>query len=1094
MSLPIRAIDKQEINPLRSIKTKFTLLLLAVSIIPLIGVSWFTYAISEHILQTQVRNQLVTVRNLKGEQLKTFFTEAEEDITLVSNLPTTSQVAKDLNNLTIQSAADATSNAYERYYAFFQGIVASKGYSDLYLATPAGGIVYQHSLNPASDSDSAVDKPNRTLPANLLTSLHTASPGEVIFSESLISSDADYAFDSFIGAPITIDGANIGSLVYKLSPTKIEQILNRQTDSTMYQSRISLYLVSPNRGVYSNSFPDSSGQSANQIADALTVQQALAGQPGVNRTTADQNLPIISAYQPLNIVGQTWALVVETNEEQAFNALNSLRFQTFLIAGVIIVMVTGLGIMIAHTITQPISDLTKVSTAIAQGDWSQSATIASRDEIGLLAQSFNKMTIQLQQAIGTLEEQVQKRTRALETNTEISYQLTAILDLDRLLKYVINRLQSEYNFYHTHIYLLEDKKKLMLAEGTNRSWINPDGANYYINMDAQGSPIAHAARTREIIIIDNVHQTDKWSPEFILPNTQAEIAVPIIVGMVEDLVGVLDVQQSEVAGFNEDEARLLQSLANQIGVAIYNARLYTVAQRELAERERAEKALHAANDELAERAKQLEAQTDELVKAKDAAEAASRAKSEFLANMSHELRTPLNGILGYTHILKQEPSFGKSQKEGLNIIQQNGDHLLTLINDILDLSKIEARKMEIYPIDFHLPNFLSSIAEIYRFQAQQKGLTFKYEVLSHLPTGVHADQKRLRQVLINLLDNAIKYTNQGRVYFRVQEVEEAVDNVILKVIRFEVTDTGIGINPKQLNRIFLPFEQAAETQRRGEGTGLGLAITHKLIKLMGCDLKIKSQLSLGSTFWFDLPLMIVAEPAESKIIPSQQHQITGYQGHPRKILIGDSNKLNRAALVSLLEPVGFKLTEALNSEEVILKAQAIQPDLIFITLSMLATMRPNLAQEFERYKETTSIPIIITSVDKANIATYQDLLSNYQAFLLRQASVDDLFAVIQQNLELTWDQADSDVDDKETSPYSIEQLMRVMAPPPADEMRILFELAMMGDMAGLQKRAEQLEKVDQKYVPFATKLSTLAKNFDEEKALAFVEKYMKRKE
>ncbi|MCB0165358.1 MAG: GAF domain-containing protein [Anaerolineae bacterium] len=942
MALPARATAREGINPFRSIKTKFILLLLAVSITPLIAISWFTYAVSDRILQTQVTNHLISVRNLKAEQIETFFTQTADDIRLAAKLPTTAQAAHDLS----RQPWPTISNRSNSYTPFFDEIIQIKGYNDIFLVNTDGDVIYRHSHLPLPDGP-FLNNALADLFETLRTDPSSAGPAIVTLPSAPNSNEAlSYLF----GTPIIVNDTNVGLLVYQIPHIIIEKILNSQTDSTPQQSKISLALISP--GI------DPADQPTSGVIDTASLERALAGESGVALALDDQSLPFLTAYQPLTIGNQTWGLIVETNEDQALSGLRNFRTSVIWIAGLIILGAGSLAVLIARTITQPISNLTTVTTAIAEGDWSQAVAVTGQDEIGLLAKSFNKMKVQLQHAFATLEDRVRERTRALETSTEISYQLTAILDLDQLLKYVINCLQKEYNFYHTHIYLLESSEpKLVLTEGTNPAWANPQGRHYYIDLDTSGSPIAQAARTRDIVIIDNVHQANQWSPEFILADTQAEIAVPIMMGTAEALVGVLDVQKSEVAGFSDSDARLLRALANQVGVAIHNAQLYSLVQRELAERKRAEKALQAANAELAERAQQLEAQTHELVKAKNEAESASRAKTEFLANMSHELRTPLNGILGYTHILKRDAGLNKSQKEGLNIIQQNGDHLLTLINDILDLSKIEARKIELYPTDFHLPNFLTSITEIYRIQAMQKELAFKYEVLSHLPTGVHGDQKRLRQILINLLDNAVKYTHKGKISFRVQQLDDETDSSTLKIIRFAVEDTGIGITPDQIDKIFLPFEQAADIQSRGEGAGLGLAITSKLVKLMGSDLNLKSQPNVGSTFWFDLPLGIVSAASPLKPMEANQPQMV-------------------------------------NNSEV------------------------------------------------------------------------------------------------ETSPYSLEQIMKIIAPPPLDEMKILFELARLGDMAGLQKRAERLKKIDLKYVPFATKLSALAKNFEEEKALALVKSYM----
>lgn len=254
----------------------------------------------------------------------------------------------------------------------------------------------------------------------------------------------------------------------------------------------------------------------------------------------------------------------------------------------------------------------------------------------------------------------------------------------------------------------------------------------------------------------------------------------------------------------------------------------------------------------------------QLQKTKAAAELANKAKSEFLTNMSHELRTPLNGILGYAQILQREKSINPKQKKGLNIIHQSGQYLLLLINDVLDLAKIEARKLELHPSPVLLAPLLLNIVEIIRIQADQKGLELVYEPGPHLPKAVAVDEKRLQQILMNLLGNAVKFTEQGCVTLTVDVLQAEAPQVSGDDssqdscrLSFTVRDTGIGISPETLPHIFSPFEQDKNTQHQREGTGLGLAISQQIAHLMNSEIRVHSDVDKGSMFFFvlDLPVL-----------------------------------------------------------------------------------------------------------------------------------------------------------------------------------------------------------------------------------------------
>ena len=316
--------------------------------------------------------------------------------------------------------------------------------------------------------------------------------------------------------------------------------------------------------------------------------------------------------------------------------------------------------------------------------------------------------------------------------------------------------------------------------------------------------------------------------------------------------------------------------------------------------------------------------TRELAQARDAAEAANRAKSAFIANMSHELRTPLNGILGYAQILQRDLSLDARQVAGLNVIRQSGEQLLTLINDILDLAKIESGRLDVHSDDIPLRKFLHTIGEIVGVRAEQKGLAFSCAAAPDLPAAIRADERLLRQTLLNLLSNAVKYTDSGQVTLRVIFLPPSR-------LRFAVEDTGVGIAADQLEAIFRPFGQVGAARLHAGGSGLGLTISREFVRRLGGDILVESRVGAGSTFWFEVEAPPVA--AAVAIAPPPTNGVTGYRGPRRKILIVEDQAENRALLADMLEPLGFEVAQAVNGREGIERAKTLKPDLAMILYS-----------------------------------------------------------------------------------------------------------------------------------------------------------------
>ena len=569
------------------------------------------------------------------------------------------------------------------------------------------------------------------------------------------------------------------------------------------------------------------------------------------------------------------------------------------------------------------------------------------------------------------------------------------------------------------------------------------------------APAYFAALERDRVIVANDAKRDAATCEMAV-----DYLAPLGIGAMLDVplheresstIGVLCVEHvGEPRTWTVDEQNFTLSVANLVMAAI------------------ADEAREAAVRRLAER-------EEELRRAKEAAEAATQAKSEFLANMSHELRTPLNGVLGYAQLLQRDRALAPDHREALDAIATCGAHLLDLINDVLDLTRIEAGRVDHEPCATDVRRLAAELEQMIANPARSKGLHVHAVVADDVPARVLVDGRHLRQVLFNLLGNAVKFTPAG-------EVRLMVDAEGVAGLRFAVRDTGMGIEPENLDRIFDAFGQTSAGAAAG-GTGLGLTISRRLVRTMGGELMVESTQGMGSAFWFVVPAVPVREDLPSESGDAAVPGIDARLPHGERLtaLVADDNTINRRVLASLLSSAGIRVITASGGREAVNLAVRLRPDVVLIDLRMNDLHGFEVTRLIHESSATAATPVIAVSASAFGDVREAARGAGCVDFIPKPIRADVLFAKLQQHLGVRFEPVRG-------GQSSAEDGADVELPPWIADL--LRDALAVGDVTTLERVARELAGTPGG-AAVASRIAALTRAFDFEGLRAFAERLPK---
>ena len=1119
-------------------RTKLFLLLLFIGLFPVILLGYLNYHYAYKIMDRQAIDQLISLREDRKAQLQVFFKHLRLDMEIISN----HRLLKDILSEYIAAYNKGGIDGEEfkavdkRYHKRCVEIGRKYGYEDMLFVNTDGDVLI--TVKKGADWG-----------ANLISGIYS----DTNLAECFKDAERDMAMVDFkkyppLGKPAAFVGApmirreerrgfkaeeKIGVLIIRLPANQINAIMTRKdglgdTGETCLIGK-DFFMRSDSR------FLKESAILKVKAETSAAMMAAFEGRSGHKEYVIDYRGETVSiAYGPAGIEGLDWAIAAKKDLKEILKPMRALRNQSLIIA-----LLAAIGIVLADFllitgIRKPIKRIRDAADKIAAGDLTVRVPVETGGEIGRLAVCLNNMAQKLMESKAKIEEhsrslekRVEKRTAALKKKTrrleegnntqkahnEIVAALNTELEIEPLLKSIISKIADHTDSQLGVIYIYEEDSKTLRA-----------GSSYAVDRELlrDGFSLGHGLSGQSALERKAILVTDVPGSYFRISSGGMEgmpknvICTPISIK--DQLVGVLEL--ASIHDYTDKSLKFLNIVAYQLGIGISNALTYLRMEKMTKDLKEKNELLAAQNEELQAQSEELQVQSEELMSQKRDLEEktkkvmeSDRLKSEFLSNMSHELRTPLNALLGLTSLMigGNAGPINKKQKEYLEIVDRNGKNLLQLINDILDLSRIEAGSMEVSVGKINLKQFVSGIVHATMPLVEEKGLSLNVDVGDDIFT--YGDVAKLKQVLVNLIGNAVKFTDKGEIKISAMVEEGRLhEHVIIKV-----SDTGIGIPAEALKYIFDPFRQVdGSSTRKYDGTGLGLSICQKLVKLMYGKIEVESIVGKGATFTITLKkdrrsklrpteedwpkrmkaaLLREDEVYEPECRLSIKDQAAGDM-ETRKILIIDDDPIVIRELKIIFKEENYHLTFALGGSEGLDRIISNYFDLILLDLKMPDMDGYKILEELQKSDVMKNLPVMIITAADLTEAQKRDLDKNVKGVITKgRIDKSDLFGMIDEILSspvkilVAEDRGDDMILIKETLRstgyivYSATNGQEAVDITEKEKPDLILMDMQMPVMSGFQATRQIRKAHDLKNIPIIA-LTARAMKGDEEKFLA----------